>query len=57
MLRWEYLPGSLLYFVWTQNRSDYAHPGELRLQRDLGDLLTAPGDNIFMLKLSYRWNM
>jgi hypothetical protein len=26
------------------------------LQRDLSDLLTAPGDNIFMLKLSYRWN-
>ena len=57
VLRWEYLPGSLLYFVWTQNRSDYAHPGELRLQRDLSDLLTAPGDNIFMLKVSYRWNM
>ncbi len=57
VLRWEYLPGSLLYFVWTQNRADYAHPGELRLRRDLGDLLTAPGDNIFLLKLSYRWNM
>jgi hypothetical protein len=57
VLRWEYLPGSLLYAVWTQNRADYANPGDLRLQRDLGDLLTAPGDNIFMLKISYRWNM
>ena len=57
VLRWEYLPGSLLYFVWTQNRADYAHPGELMLWRDMGDLLTAPGDNIFMLKISYRWNM
>ncbi|MCK7462013.1 MAG: hypothetical protein MZU84_08130 [Sphingobacterium sp.] len=28
MLRWEYRPGSLLYFVWTQNRADYADPGE-----------------------------
>jgi len=55
--RWEYLPGSLLYFVWTQNRADYAHPGDFQLRRDLGDLLTAPGDNIFLLKVSYRWNM
>lgn len=57
VLRWEYFPGSLLYFVWTQNRADYAHPGDFQLRRDLGDLLTAPGDNIFLLKVSYRWNM
>ncbi|MDW7760659.1 MAG: DUF5916 domain-containing protein [Acidobacteriota bacterium] len=57
VLRWEFRPGSLLYFVWTQNRADYANPGDLRLRRDMGDLLTAPGDNIFMLKASYRWNM
>jgi Domain of unknown function (DUF5916)/Carbohydrate family 9 binding domain-like len=57
VLRWEYRPGSLLYLVWTQNRADYANPGELRLGRDLGDLFAAPGDNIFLLKVSYRWNM
>jgi hypothetical protein len=57
VLRWEYLPGSLLYFVWTQNRADYAHPGDFRLGRDLGDLLTAPGDNIFLIKVSYRWSL
>ncbi len=57
VLRWEYRPGSLLYFVWTQNRADYANPGELRLGRDVGDLFSAPGDNIFLLKVSYRWNM
>ena len=57
VLRWEYRPGSLLYFVWTQNRADYANPGELRFGRDLGDLFSAPGDNIFLLKVSYRWNM
>jgi hypothetical protein len=57
VLRWEYLPGSLLYFVWTQNRVDYAHPGDFRIGRDLGDLLMAPGDNIFMIKVSYRWSL
>ncbi|MGB8951630.1 MAG: DUF5916 domain-containing protein [Candidatus Aminicenantales bacterium] len=57
VLRWEYRPGSLLYLVWTQNRADYAHPGDFQLRRDLGDLMTAPGDNIFLLKVSYRWNL
>jgi hypothetical protein len=57
VLRWEYRPGSLLYLVWTQNRADYANPGDLRIGRDLGDLFSAPGDNIFLLKVSYRWNM
>jgi hypothetical protein len=57
VLRWEYRPGSLLYFVWTQNRADYANPGSMRLGRDLGDLFSAPGDNIFLLKVSYRWNI
>jgi hypothetical protein len=57
VLRWEYLPGSTLYFVWTQNRADYAHPGDLALGRDLKALLSAPGDNIFVVKISYRWNI
>ena len=55
VLRWEYRPGSLLYFVWTQNRADFANPGTLRLGRDLGDLFSAPGNNIFLLKVSYRF--
>ena len=57
VFRWEYMPGSLIYVVWTQNRADYANPGNLRLWRDLGSLFAAPGDNIFLLKVSYRWNM
>jgi hypothetical protein len=57
VLRWEYRPGSVLYLVWTQNRADYANPGDLRFGRDLGDLLNARGDNIFMLKATYRFKI
>jgi hypothetical protein len=56
VFRWEYHPGSTLFFVWTQNRADYSHPGDLLLGRDLRDLFTAPGDNIFLIKFSYRWS-
>ncbi len=57
VLRWEYRLGSLLYLVWTQNRADFSNPGDLSLGRDLGKLFTAPGDNIFLLKISYRLNL
>jgi hypothetical protein len=57
VLRWEYMPGSTLYFVWTQNRSDDRNPGDFRMGRDLSDLFNAHGDNIFLIKFSYRWNL
>jgi hypothetical protein len=57
VLRWEYLPGSTLFLVWTQNRSDSANPGHFDFRRDFNDLFTAPGDNIFLIKASYRWNI
>lgn len=57
VFRWEYRPGSTIYFVWTQNRQDFAHPGDFDLGRDLGDLVSAPGDNVFMLKATYRFSL
>ncbi|MCX7975274.1 MAG: carbohydrate binding family 9 domain-containing protein [Candidatus Aminicenantes bacterium] len=57
VMRWEYKPGSLLYLVWTQNRADFSNPGQLAFWRDLGDLFTAPGDNIFLIKLTYRFEL
>ena len=57
VFRWEYRPGSTFYLVWTQNRQDFANPGDLDFGRDLGDLISAKGDNIFMLKATYRFNL
>lgn len=52
VLRWEYRPGSTFYLVWTQDRVDLADPGRISLRRDLDSLLSAPGDNIVMVKIS-----
>jgi hypothetical protein len=57
VLRWEYRPGSTLYVVWTQDRADYADPGDFRFGRDFRNLLKAPGDNIFMVKFTYRFKL
>jgi hypothetical protein len=56
VLRWEYSPGSTLYLVWTQNRSDTETIGTFRTGRALDRLFGAPADNIFMVKVSYWWN-
>lgn len=54
VLRWEYHPGSTFYLVWTQDRLDFRDPGEMKLGRDLDNLLEAPGDDIVMVKFT-RW--
>lgn len=56
ILRWEYMPGSTLYFAWTHGRVDERHPGDLRLGRDVGDLFRNEPDNVFMIKISYWLN-
>ena len=57
VLRWEFRPGSILYLVWTQNRSDENNPGSFRFGRDFGDMLSASGTNVFMLKFTYRFQL
>ncbi|MCK4835944.1 MAG: hypothetical protein KAT17_04870, partial [Candidatus Aminicenantes bacterium] len=57
VLRWEYRPGSTLYLVWTQNRADHENPGNFSFRRDLGDMIRAAGNNIFMLKFTYRFKI
>jgi hypothetical protein len=57
VLRWEYRPGSMLYFVWTQLRADGGNPGDFEFWRDMGDMLRAPGANVFLVKFSYRFEL
>ncbi|HEV8305381.1 MAG TPA: DUF5916 domain-containing protein [Gemmatimonadales bacterium] len=56
VLRWEYLPGSTLYFVWTQSREAFDGVGEFRFGPSMRRMLGAPAENIFMIKATYWWN-
>ncbi len=57
VLRWEFRPGSILYLVWTQNRSDESNPGDFRFGRDINDMFSASGYNVFMIKFTYRFQI
>jgi hypothetical protein len=53
VLRWEYMPGSTLYLVWTQSRQQTESNGNFRFGKSFNNLFGVRPDNIFMLKLSY----
>lgn len=57
VIRWEYLPGSVVYFVWTQTRSDEENIGEFKFKKSFNRLLDAHPDNIFLIKFSYWLNI
>jgi hypothetical protein len=50
VLRWEYRPGSALFFVWQHRQSDVASIGDFDAGRDLRALLDAPSDDVFIIK-------
>lgn len=53
VLRWEYHPGSTLYFVWQQTRSNTEGIGNFDFGRDRDALFSAHPDNIFLVKATY----
>ncbi|HVH12468.1 MAG TPA: DUF5916 domain-containing protein [Longimicrobium sp.] len=53
VLRWEYRPGSTLFFVWQQNRSGSQPYGDFEFGRDTGAIFDARPDNVFVIKATY----
>ena len=55
VLRWEYVPGSVLFLVWSQGKTDDVSDGTFDLGNDLRDLFKSRGRDVFLVKLSYRF--
>ena len=53
VLRWEYKPGSTLFFVWTQERSGSDAYGDFDFNRDRSALFRDRPINVFQIKASY----
>jgi hypothetical protein len=53
IFRWEWRPGSAMYFVWTEQRQDLAHPGEFAFGRDVSRIFRAPADDVILFKIAY----
>lgn len=53
VLRWEYRPGSTLFFVWQQQRQGFDDWADLGATRDVASVFRAPARNVFLVKASY----
>jgi len=53
VVRWEYRPGSTLFFVWQQQRSGSEAFGDFSLDRDSRAVFQQKPDNVFVVKFSY----
>jgi hypothetical protein len=53
LLRWEYMPGSTLYLVWTQSRDDFINDYSIDFGPRFRDTFKLPHDDAVLLKVSY----
>ncbi|HEX8390943.1 MAG TPA: DUF5916 domain-containing protein [Longimicrobium sp.] len=53
VVRWEYRPGSTLFFVWQQQRAGAEGYGDFAFRRDADAVFRQQPDNVFVIKASY----
>jgi hypothetical protein len=54
VLRWEYQPGSTLFFVWSQQREAAFNEVAIDVAGQVGRAFADPGQHVFLIKFS-RW--
>jgi hypothetical protein len=57
VVRWEYIPGSTAYLVWSQGRNGDTPQGDFSLSDHFNKLIDLDPTNIFLIKFSYRISM
>ena len=57
VVRWEYLPGSTLFLVWSQGRTSSASNGSFAYGQDMKDLFGIQPHNVFLIKFSYWFSL
>ena len=53
VVRWEYRPGSTVFFVWTQNRTGFDPTGEFDFAKQRTKLFSDRPTNVFQIKVNY----
>ncbi len=53
VFRWEFKPGSVLYLVWSMDKTGSAEPIDISMGNSLNQLSKVNADNIFLVKLNY----
>jgi hypothetical protein len=57
VLRWEYLPGSTIFLVWSQARTGGDGDYTTSLRDNFDETFRIPPSNVFLLKINYWWHL
>lgn len=55
VVRWEYIPGSEIFLVWSQGVTSFANPSDDLFRGLETGILDQKPENIFLLKMTYRF--
>ena len=55
--RWEFIPGSTIYIVWSQGRSGYDPSGIFDIRQDVTGMFDIHPHDVFLIKISYRFGL
>ena len=55
ILRWEYIPGSVLFIVWSHEQNDYQNTGEFNALNDFKNLFKSISNDNILIKFQYRF--
>lgn len=55
VMRWEYIPGSELFLVWSQGTTSFGDPQDRLLPSLAENLFSEKAHNIFLVKFTYRF--
>ncbi|MFO7575494.1 MAG: DUF5916 domain-containing protein [Bacteroidales bacterium] len=57
VIRWEYNPGSTIFLVWSQTRSNFDDEALFDPRENIGDLFGVKPYDVFLIKFSYRFGV
>ncbi|MBL7074591.1 carbohydrate binding family 9 domain-containing protein [candidate division KSB1 bacterium] len=57
VIRWEYTPGSTIFFVWSQGRTVEESIGDFSFRNDIQDLFDIYPHNVFLIKLNHWFSL
>ncbi|MBN1925198.1 MAG: carbohydrate binding family 9 domain-containing protein [Prolixibacteraceae bacterium] len=57
VFRWEYLPGSKLYLVWSNEQTNYQNEAGKTIDEVMNNFGNAFANNLFLLKLNYWFSL
>ncbi len=55
VVRWEYIPGSEIYLVWSQGTTGFGDPNDRLWENIDNEIIQQKPENTYLIKVTYRY--